>query len=219
MHLKRLGWIGLSLISVSIVMLTCWTVWFRTRSWCPVDMPVSLIQGAHFSTGEFAVNLNARYAIDIDSESKIPVETLECLLGSRSPERCNVPAVLKVRWVVSSDGTTTLGSSDETGRGYGETGPSGEASRTIGFFTAEKGRRYKLDFDVLADGSRLGVTNPRLRVSVFGTNYESGFVVSGLLRLGCGIIGFIGVVLLALSILKHRRGSHPLPPDPRPDPA
>lgn len=219
MRLRRTGWIGLALISFSIVTLACWAAWFRTRSWCPVDMPVSLTQGAHFKTNEFAVNLNARYAIDIESENKIPVETLQCLLGSRSPERCNVPAVLRVRWVVSSDGTTTQGSSDETGRGYGETGPSGEASRTIGFFTGQKGRRYSLDFDVLADGSSLAVTNPRLRVSVFDTSYKSGLVFSGLLRLGCGILGLIGVVLLTVSVLKHRRGSRPLHGDPRPGPA
>ena len=179
---------------------------------------LALSQGAHFSTSDFAVNLNARYAIDIDSENKIPVETLQCLLGSRSPERCNVPAVLRVHWVVSSDGTTTQGSSDETGS-YGETGPSGEASRTIGFFTAEKGRTYRVDFDVLADGSRLAVTNPRLKVSVFDTSYKSGLVVTGFLQLGCGVVALFGVLLLVMSGLKHRRVSHPLPADPRADPA
>ncbi len=218
MRLKRTGWIGVALIVIGVVPLICWTVWFRTRTWCPVDMPVSLAQGSHFSTGEFAVNMNVQYEIQVASENKIPLDTLECLLGTRNPAGCSVPSALRLRWVLFSDGKSLKGTSDDTATGgYGESGPSGEAARSVGFFKAEKGRRYKLDIDVLADGSSLAVTNPHLRISVLDPSYESGLVLSGLLRLVCGVIVLVGAVLLVMSVLKQR--GNPLPADSRPGPA
>jgi hypothetical protein len=182
-------------------------------------MPVSLAPGSHLSTPEFNINLTAQYAIEINSENKLPLDTLECLLGSEfPPEKCHIPSVVRVRWTLHGDGMAVQGKSDDTGSGYGGSGPSGEAFRTIGFFQGKKGRRYKLDIDVLADGSSLDVTNPHLSVSVFDTKYESALVFSGLLRLACGIIGLAGAALLMLSVLKQRRTSHPLASDPRPGP-
>jgi hypothetical protein len=219
MRLRRTGWVGLTLIAIGVVPLVGWTVWFRTRTWCPVDMPVSLAQGSHLSTPEFNINLTAQYAIDINSENKLPLDTLECLLGSEfPPEKCHIPSVVRVQWTLHGDGMAVQGKSDDTGSGYGGSGLSGEAFRTIGFFRSEKGRRYRLDIDVLADGSRLTVTNPHLRVRVFDTKYESGLVLSGLLRLACGTIGLAGAALLLLSVLKQRRRSHPLFSEPRPVP-
>ena len=96
------------------------------------------------------------------------------------------------------------GTSDDTA-GHGSSGPSGEASRTIGYFKARKGRRYKLDGEVLADGSRLAVTNPHLRISVSDTSYESSLVIGGLLRLICAVICLIGGAFLIDSFLVQRR--------------
>jgi hypothetical protein len=203
MRLIRARRIGLALIAVGLVPLACWTVWSGTRTWRPVDMPVSLSQGSHFSTGEFASNLDAEFAIYIDSENKIPSDELGCLLGNGIRSTCPSPSVVRVRWSLYSDGTVLQGTSDDT-VGHGESGPSGEASRTIGFFKARKGRRYKLDCDVLADGSRLAVTNPRLRISVFHTSYESNLVIGGLLRLICAVISLIGGVFLIGSFLVQR---------------
>jgi hypothetical protein len=84
---------------------------------------------------------------------------------------------------------------------------TGEASRTIGYFNGEKGQRYKVKVDVLADGSKLVAADPHLSISVFDTKYESGLVFSGLLRLVCSIVGFVGAVLLLGSILAQRRDS------------
>ena len=85
MRLTRVGRVGFAFIGAGLLPLACWTVWSLTRTWRLVDMPVSLSQGSHFSTGEFASNLEAEYAIAIDSENKIPFDDLECLLGSRQP--------------------------------------------------------------------------------------------------------------------------------------
>lgn len=217
MQLRRTGWIGLVMIGMSLVTLACWTVWFRTRTWSPVEMPVSLSQGSRFSTNEFSINLNAEYRIEIDAKNKIPLDTLGCLLGNGMRSSCAVPSVVGLHWVLSTDGTVLQGTSDDT-KGYGgESESDGEAFRTIGFFKGQKGRFYKLDFDVLADGSSLAITNPQLRVSALNSSFESGLVLGGLLRLICTIIGLVGVVLLVVSVLSQRRGSPPLP-DPRPGP-
>jgi hypothetical protein len=217
MQLRRTGWIGLVMIGMSLVTLACWTAWFRTRTWSPVEMPVSLLQGSRFSTNEFSINLNAEYRIEIDAKNKIPLETLGCLLGNGMRSTCAVPSVVGLHWVLSTDGTVRQGTSDDT-KGYGgESESDGEAFRTIGFFKGQKGRLYKLDFDVLADGSSLAITNPQLRVSALNSSFESALVLGGLLRLICMIIGLVGVVLLVASVLSQRRGSPPLP-DPRPGP-
>ena len=52
-QLRRTGWIGLVMIGISLVTLACWTAWFRTRTWSPVELPVSLSQGSRFRTNEF----------------------------------------------------------------------------------------------------------------------------------------------------------------------
>jgi hypothetical protein len=199
----RASRVGFALIAVGLVPLACWTVWSLTRTWRPVDMPVSLSQGSHFSTGEFAINLSAQYAIHIDAENKVPSDDLGCLLGNGIRSSCPSPSVVRVRWSLYSDGTALQGTSDDT-VGHGASGPSGEASRTIGYFTALKGGRYKLDCEVLADGSRLAVTNPRLKISVADTSYESNLVIGGLLRLICAVICLIGGVFLIVSFLVQK---------------
>ncbi len=209
MRLTRTGGIGLALIAAGLLPLVCWTVWFHTRTWCPVDMPVSLSQGSHFSTGEFAVNLNAQYAIDINAKGRIPVDDLGCLLGNDMSSTCPASSLIRVRWVLSSNGVVAQGTSDDS-KGGGASYSDGEAFRTIGVFQGEKGRHYKLDIDVLADGSNLELANPRVSVRVFDTKYESGLVLSGLLRLVCLIFGLVGAALLVTSLLAQRRGSPPL---------
>lgn len=204
MGLRRTGWIGLTLIAVAVAALACWTAWFRTRTWRPVNMPVSLSQGAHFNTGEFGLNLAAQYAIEINAGGGIPIDDLGCLLGNDMRSTCSAPSVLRVRWTLSSGANVTRGTSDDS-KGGGAMYSTGEAFRTIGLFRGEKGRRYVLDIDVLADGSRLAVANPHLSVNAFDTKYESALVLSGVLRFVCAIIGLLGVLLLATSILSAGR--------------
>lgn len=218
MRLKPTAWIGLTLITIAVVPLACWAIWFHTRTWCPVNMPVSLAQGGHISTSEFTVNLTARYAIDISAQGKFPVDDLACMLGNDIHSNCPAPSVVRVHWTLSSGAIVVQGTSDDW-KGGGATYSTGEVFRGIGFFEGQKGRRYKLDMDVLADGSSLAAANPHLRVSVDDTKYESGLVLSGLLRLASLVIGLVGAVLLVMSVLKQRRGARPLPADPRPGPA
>ncbi len=205
MRLTRRGRIGLVFIAIGLMPLAAWTLWFQTRSWCPVNMPVSLSEGSHFTTGVFTINLNAQYEITIESENKIPLEKLECLLGSRPAHTCQVAPVIKIDWTLSGNGASIHGTSDDTAAGWGGSGPSGEAFRTIGLFSGKKGRQYKLDFDVRKDGSSLAITNPRLKVSEADTQYESGLVLSGLLRYIGGVLALLGGGILLGSLWQETR--------------
>jgi hypothetical protein len=170
------------------------------------DVPISLSQGTHYSTGELPVNLNARYEIEIVAENKIDPEKLQCMLGASFPKlRCDTPVVLKVRWVLSSEGKTLQGDSDDTiGRGGGGPGPLG-ANRTIGDFHSQKGQSYKLDVYVLSDTGSLNVTNPRLYVGVQDPSLEFNLVLTGLLKVFCTVIAAIGGLMLIGSFLAQRR--------------
>lgn len=198
--MNRLGTAGLAMVVLSVTSILGWTAWSRTRSWCLVDsVPISLSRGAHFTTGEVKVNFTARYSIQILAENKISPKKLLCMLGISSHQACDGVKVLRASWKLFSDGTSAEGDSDSTiGLGGGGPGPLG-ATRTIGIFQCQKGRRYRLDFDVLSDTSSLNVANPRLYVGVYDTSLESNLVFSGLLRILCSIVAVIGASMVIAS--------------------
>jgi hypothetical protein len=180
------------------------------------DVPISLSQGTHYSTGELPVNLNARYGIEIYADNKIDPEKLQCMLvGPSFPsQHCDTPVLLRARWMLSSEGKTLQGTSDDTvGFGGGGPGPHG-ANRLIGAFHGQKGQRYKLDVYVLSDTSSLNVTNPRLNVGVEDPSLEGDLVLTGLLKVFCTVIAAIGGLMLIGSFLVQRKtnrrtsGSH-----------
>jgi hypothetical protein len=72
--------VGLGFILTGIAAICSWALWSETRTWVPVDLPVSLTVG-HIKTREFKINQNALYEIEIDAERNIPYQTLNCLLG------------------------------------------------------------------------------------------------------------------------------------------
>ena len=206
MRMTRMCWIGVATIVASLTLLGSWTAWSNSRSWSLVDdVPISLSQGTHYSTGELPVNLNARYGIEIYADNKIDPEKLQCMLvGPSFPsQHCDTPVLLRARWVLSSDGKTVQGDSDGT-VGFGGSGTSG-TNRLIGDFHSQKGQRYKLDVYVLSDTSSLNVTNPRLYVGVEDPSLEFNLVLTGLLRVFCTVIAAIGGLMLIGSLLAQRR--------------
>ena len=199
--MTRACWIGVAMIVASLTLLGSWTAWSNSRSWCLVDdVPISLSQGTHYSTGELPVNLNARYGIEIYTDNKFDPEKMRCLLGTPFPsQRCDTPVMLRARWALSSDGKTVQGDSDST-VGFGGSGTSG-TNRLIGDFHSQKGQRYKLDVYVLSDTSSLNVANPRLYVGVEDPSLEFNLVSTGLLRVLCTVIAAIGGLMLIGSFL------------------
>jgi hypothetical protein len=205
MRLNRMGWVGLALIALSVLTLGGWTAWFQTRTWCALDVPISLSQGSHLTTHQFDLNRAAQYEIEIGASGNIPADTLGCLLANGIRATCGDASVLRLNWALSNSGIVVQGSSDDT-KGYGgEIGSTGEQLRTIGFFKGDKGQRYKLDVDVLNSDSRLAAAKSHLTVSIADTSFESGLVFSGLLRFGCVLLALAGAGMLAFSLARQSR--------------
>src|ERR1700693_5033534 len=71
--------VGAGFILSALAAMSVWAIWSETRTWVPVDMPVSLAVG-HIRTREFKINQNAFYEMEIEAERNIPFQTLNCLL-------------------------------------------------------------------------------------------------------------------------------------------
>jgi hypothetical protein len=56
--------IGLALLLIPLGTLAVWAPWYFTRSWEPVNLPVSLGHG-HIRV-EFDINIESLYAMEID---------------------------------------------------------------------------------------------------------------------------------------------------------
>jgi hypothetical protein len=196
--------VGQGLVLTGIAAICVWALWSETRTWVPVDVPVSLTVG-QMRTSEFKINQNALYEIAIDAERNIPYQTLNCMLGVEDiyPERCKgTPSVIRASWVLTSNGAIVAhGSSDESKGGAW----SVTVSRDIGSFRLEKGKRYVLDVDILTDGTILQTTHPRLKVGVHPEYYQENMFMSLFVTAFAGILGIIGAVLLLVGLLRKRR--------------
>jgi hypothetical protein len=153
-------------------------------------------------TPEFKVNRNAPYDIYIEVQKKIPFDTLNCLLGTAAgptssdlqecPDR---PSVVKVSWVLTSDGQLVARGSTDEHRSGAWTNDSIE--RDLGHFQSRSGRPYILNVDVLADGSLLAPGNPRLKVEVLPTVCEDELFESAIVNLiAVGLVIVGGILLL-----------------------
>jgi biopolymer transport protein ExbD len=157
MRLPTSGRIGLTLVLLGGFTYAGWTFWANTRTWSPIDFPVSLSPG-HIRSNEFIINVDATFILNIRVDRKIDLDRVPCWLGDLPCS--SAPSILHVKWALSRAGKIVAhADSDEsqTVRAYDET-----VSREIGAFHVEKGEHYVLDLDVVGDGSRLNRGHPRL---------------------------------------------------------
>jgi hypothetical protein len=170
-------------------------------------VPVSLSAGKHIETGEFALNLNTEYEIQIEAGNKLPVNTVSCMLGlgpNWPNKTCGGPSVLRLSWVLLGNRRVVeQGSSDQTVGMGGWTNTT--ARRTVGYFRGQKGTRYALRVDVLGDGSSLAATDPHLRVNTTGRSLELELMIGAMLQVLCTFLAALGVVVLLVSIIHQNR--------------
>ncbi len=189
--------IGSGFVLVGLVLFGGWVLYLGTRHYVPIDMPVAMSVG-HIRTREFTVNVSDPYEIEIEVEKKIPFDTLNCLLGMSpsSQEDCSdSPAVVNASWVLLSDGKIAQSgsSADDKGGAWA----SDTISREIGRFDGKAGHTYRLEVDILADGTRLALGDPHLKVSVTSDFVEGAmFETALLIDPAAGVLVLIGVVLL-----------------------
>jgi hypothetical protein len=204
MRRRKTGLIGFILVLVGVSAYGTSVLWLKTRTMDPVNIPILMTVG-HVRTREFKLNVDMPYAIDIEVQKTIPVETLNCLLGTRvveggtfedCPDR---PPVVKASWSLTSDGQTVAkGSSDDYRsadwmRDY--------ISREIGNFQGQSGRLYVLDVNVIVDGNALALGKPRLKVEAHPDPFWGPRFLSGvILFLGMIVLVLIGGTLIVVSL-------------------
>lgn len=129
------------LIICPILVLAGYKQWLGTRTFEPLDMPISLSPG-HFKTPDFYINLAGPYHPEI-SVDYAATYTPGCTSEAWSSLRTHI---------VAYENDVKIGESDAPSI-YG-----------WGVLTADKAGRYAFDIDILSDATCLNASHPRLRV-------------------------------------------------------
>ncbi|HET6180296.1 MAG TPA: biopolymer transporter ExbD [Candidatus Sulfotelmatobacter sp.] len=199
--------IGLALILLGAFLYGGLQYWVWSRTWLPLDMPISLSQG-QIHTGEFEINLDGFWIL-VEVERGFDFEGVPCLIGF---EVCaDKPSILRASWKFSDWGRVIAqGTSDERRERLGGTVTMG---RWLGGFSVPEGKHYALDVDVLEDGSRLNAGHPRLKVWEMGGEWRYQEEADEVFPYAVFLVA-IGVSMLILSIaaqLRERRDNRRIP--------
>lgn len=170
--------IAAALIACPIGFLLGYKHWLDTRTFNPLDIPVSLSQGG-FRTPEFYVNLKGQYAANINA------------LGCQSEDRES----LRVHFIAYQNGVP-IGETDQPG----DVGSFGLDFQKTGY--------YSLYVEVLSDASCLESSHPRLQVWTYPWDYREHYetalwAIPVAAIAGLALLGYI-VVFLAPNAKPYR---------------
>ncbi len=169
--MKWLRRVGFSLIAFGLVRWGLWKFSDSKDTWFFAnDVPITLSNGSHYTTGAIKTNMSALYSIYIDADvpkgvgDDYPTDAekkMACEIGVNNPKKdpCSDPPVWKFDWSLTSDGGTVQGNSDEI-IGQGRVNSATGIFREIGEFKTEAGRTYKFNLQVLFDNRDPRITNP-----------------------------------------------------------
>jgi len=168
--------LAIALIFLGVVFYTGSYYWMTTRTFVPLEMPVSLSRG-HIRTGNFYINLKERYEVDLAVDYPF-YENPSCQLNAPN-------SVLKTNLVVFRNGQVL----NET---------NGSDYYSLGSFFAEKRGSYNLDIEVLSDASCLNARHPQVMVETSWYAYDS-------YTTRYKIIHWFGLVLVAAGLIGLNR--------------
>lgn len=213
-RMNSMSMLGIALIVMAVVPWGWWTLRDSTRTWFfAKDVPISLSNGSHYSSGVVKTNMTALYSVYISANIQKGADagpliesdkSLACQIGINDPkvDPCPNPPEWKFQWTLSSSADVIKGNSDDT-IGQGRIDSAARIDREIGEFRTEAGQRYKFDLDVMFDNRDARIVNPRLMVAVSDFQTGSSMFVSGLLKLICLPIAAIGTVMILGSPLSQ----------------
>jgi biopolymer transport protein ExbD len=155
--------IGIALILIAAAIYGGWEWWMATRTWVPLDMPVSLAQG-HIRSPEFKINLYASFWIFVEVETKVDGEGVSCLTGYTFDYcRKNGVRELRASWTLSDRGRVVArGSTDNY---QGSRGGMVTKARYLGNFSVPSGDHLVLDVEFPEDNSHFNGGHPRLTIA------------------------------------------------------
>jgi hypothetical protein len=186
---------GIVLIAGPCLWLASWTLWHYTRSWEPVDIPISLSPG-HISTS-IKIKFESDYAI---------------YLGTRGEEYVRVPCsggsgecylnltTIQTRWSIGSRGNLGV---DSAGPVYAPRMES-QPGWVLGRFHAGPGL-YTFDLDLLNDLSALNSNGPHLHIREVGGKYEASIMCRNAALLCVFALVPMGLPMLILAVAARRR--------------
>jgi hypothetical protein len=191
--------VGVALILISAAIYGGWEWWMATRTWIPLDMPVSLAKG-HVRFPEFTINLDAGFWIFVEVETKVDNEGVSCLTGYTS-DYCREHDVheLRASWTLSEAGRVVARGS--TSSCQGSLGGMVTRACYFGNFSVPAGKHFVLDVDFPEDNSHFDGGHPRLGLA---PNYYWIFEEkrTPLFLLFATFIGAIGTALLVSGIVE-----------------
>ena len=154
--------IGVALILIAAAIYGSWEWWMATRTWVPLDMPVSLARG-HIRSPEFKINLDAGFWIFVEVETKVDAEGVSCLTGY-TYDYCRKNGVRELRasWTLSDAGKVVARGSTE--RDQGSRGGMLSKARGLGSFSVPAGNHFVLDVEFPEDSSHFNGGHPRLAI-------------------------------------------------------
>jgi biopolymer transport protein ExbD len=192
--------IGVALILIAAAIYGGWEWWMATRTWVPLDMPVSLAQG-HIRSPEFKINLDAGFWIFVEVETKVDDEGVSCLTGYTS-DYClkNGVRELRASWTLSDRERVVARGSTESYQG--SRGGMVTKARYIGNFSVPAGDHFVLDVEFPEDNGRFNGGHPRLTIAQ--SYYWSFEGERTPLFLFAILVGAIGTALLVSGIVENK---------------
>jgi biopolymer transport protein ExbD len=205
--------VGLALALIPLASLGGWAAWYFTRSWEPLNIPISLARG-HLRA-EFDINIESLYAIKLQLNQDREAERLPCPDTTYS---CDTVSLAGAPWSISNGESVVA-----TGRGDPEDRDIWW-NRSVGTFQCGKGHRV-LTLDVLEDQSRLNFFEPHLVIYEAGGKELSDSAVGALSLLAIVLFGPVGASMTILAAMHWRQAklaafwkANPLSqPGPTPD--
>jgi hypothetical protein len=180
--------VGLALVLIPLAVLGVCAGWYSTRSWEPLDMPISLARG-HIRAG-FDINVESTYVIELEVSQDRVLQRHPCPNDSME---CDSLSLAGAPWSISTGGKPFA-------RGRGQPAPEDLwERRSVGAFQCGKGH-YVLDIDPVEDQSRLNFYEPHLVI------FEAGGRANGDPVLGVAALSLLALLLggpvgIAMSIL------------------
>jgi biopolymer transport protein ExbD len=191
--------IGVALILIAAGIYGGWEWWMATRTWVPLDMPVSLAQG-HVRSPEFKINLEAGFWIFIEVETKVDDDGVSCLTGFAS-DYCSKNGVreLHASWTLSDAGRIVARGS--TNSCNGSLGGMVTKGCGLGEFSVPAGKHFILDVNFPEDDSHFDGGHPRLRVEQsYSWRFEENRTLVVLFAI---FLGAIAAVFLVSGIVEN----------------
>ena len=196
--------IGVALILIAASTYGGGEWWMATRTWVPLDMPVSLARG-HIRSPEFKINFDAGFWIFVEVETKVDDEGVSCLTGYTS-DYCQKNGVheLRASWTLSDAGKVVAsGSTDDY---QGSRGGLITKARYLGTFSVPAGNHFVLDVEFPEDNSHFDGGHPRLGIAQgYYWRFEEEQTPVFLLSI---FVAAIGTALLVSGIVENRNRKH-----------